>query len=96
MHGLGGGRWLASSQLDAPPPTRQAPVLPFTFIRRVLASFGTQLDAKTTLCRVLDAKIFKVKHERNNSRRNLGPLASLGGGSLAEPQPPKRQCNQES
>jgi hypothetical protein len=23
MHGLGGGRWLASSQLDAPPPTRQ-------------------------------------------------------------------------
>src|SRR5215469_6308000 len=57
---------------------------------------GTQLDAKTTLCRVLDAKIFKVKHERNNSRRNLGPLASLGGGSLAEPQPPKRQCNQKS
>jgi len=49
-----------------------APVLTFTFIRRVLASFGTQLDAKTTLCRVLDAKIFKVKHERNNSRRNLG------------------------
>jgi uncharacterized protein YbjT (DUF2867 family) len=34
--------------------------------------FWTQLDAKTTLCRVLDAKIFKVKHERNNSRRNLG------------------------
>jgi PEP-CTERM motif len=25
MHGLGGGRWPASGQLDAPPPTRQDP-----------------------------------------------------------------------